>query len=359
MKAEIGNRVARTLPAGTTQKDIAAQVGMTPDAFSRALKGERGFSAVELANLAELLHVDVYFLITGAADPNRLVLAARHSYDPETRERAVAGHQEDRAILDDISLAYRQAGEDPGPSQIPQRLETTRSALGRGFARGLLAHIEDRFQIDIVRVHGLSTSYSFHITGRAVIAIPATGNWFRENWDMAHELGHLVLGHRCVMGPEGDVGTPEREANAFAADLLLPSDELSATDWSAITAEQLAHLAWVTGVSTQALSTRLRALHLTVSQQTSGLLGRSTQALLRRHMPSDSLLDEITVRMEDASQRHFPRWLQEAHLDRIAEGAIGKGTLAWMLGVDEAELDVEVPDVPPSLSASNLDDLLR
>ena len=92
MKAEIGNRVARTLPAGTTQKDIAAQVGMTPDAFSRALKGERGFSAVELANLAELLHVDVYFLITGAADPNRLVLAARHSYDPETRERAVAGH---------------------------------------------------------------------------------------------------------------------------------------------------------------------------------------------------------------------------------------------------------------------------
>lgn len=359
MSKGIGDRVARALPQGKTQKEVAASVRMTPDAFSRALKGERGFSAIELASLAEVLHEDVHYLITGEPDPNRLVLAARHDYDQNTRERSVNGYEEDRQILADIALAYRQAGQEGvQPSRIPADLDDVRQALGADFVRDLLERLEERCGIDVVRVSELSTSYSFHVGERAVIAIPGQGNWFRENWDMAHELGHLVLGHEGVIQHDGEVDGPERKANAFAAELLLPKSEMDSIDWVGLSAEDLASKVWQWGVSTHALRTRITALGLRVHQRVYDLLQTSTQGLLRRHWRSDSLADEITQRMQDASQRHFPLWLQEAHLDRVAEGAIPKGTLAWMLGVAEEELDVETPSAPAPVSAAELDALL-
>ncbi|MDO5092897.1 MAG: ImmA/IrrE family metallo-endopeptidase [Propionibacteriaceae bacterium] len=359
MSKGIGARVAHALPPGKTQKEVAARVGMTPDAFSRALRGERGFSAIELANLAEVLQEDIHYLITGEPDPNRLVLAARHNYDQNTRERSVDGYEEDRQVLADIALAYRQADqENMQPSRIPADQDDTRRALGADFVRDLLARLEQRCAIDVVRVTALSTSYSFHVGERAVIAIPGQGNWFRENWDMAHELGHLVLRHEGVIQHDGEVDGPEREANAFAAELLLPSSELDSIDWQGVSAEDLAAKAWEWGVSTQALRTRLAALGLPIPQRLQDLLQMSTQGLLRRHRQSDSPADEITLRMQAAAQRHFPLWLQEAHLDRIAEGAIPKATLAWMLGVPEDELDVETPGSPALISAAELDALL-
>ncbi len=50
--------------------------------------------------------------------------------------------------------------------------------------------------------------------------------------------------------------------------------------------------------------------------------------------------------MDAAAQRRFPRSLQEAHLERLASGAIGRATLAWMLGIDAAALEVDSPHVP-------------
>ena len=108
MSGSIGARVASAIPPGTTQKQVAASVGMSPDAFSRALRGERGFSARELADLADLLSQDVHYLITGQPDPQRLVVSARHAFDRETRVRSVEGRQADDAVLADIALAFRQ-----------------------------------------------------------------------------------------------------------------------------------------------------------------------------------------------------------------------------------------------------------
>src|SRR5690625_5969486 len=75
------------------QKQLAERVGMTPDALSRALSGQRGFAAVELAAIAAELDADVHELITGTADPHRLVLSARHSFDHETGARSVRSEE--------------------------------------------------------------------------------------------------------------------------------------------------------------------------------------------------------------------------------------------------------------------------
>ncbi|RRD04623.1 ImmA/IrrE family metallo-endopeptidase [Arachnia propionica] len=332
---------------------------MTPDAFSRALRGERGFSAIELVSLAEELQQDVHYLITGEPDPNRLVLAARHDHDQNTRERSVSGYADDQQVLADIALAYRQAGQqNVAPSRIPANLAEVRRLLEADFVRDLSARLEQSCGVDVVRTSDLSTSYSFHVGERAVIAIPGQGTWFRENWNMAHELGHLVLRHEAVIQHDGEVDGPEREANAFAAELLLPRAALESIDWNQMLAEELAAKVWQWGVSTQALRTRIAALGLPASQQVRNLLELSTQALLRRHWRSRSRADEITLRMQAASQRRFPLWLQETHLNRIAEGVVPKATLAWMLGVTEEELDVETPEESTPISGAELDALL-
>ena len=45
--------------------------------------------------------------------------------------------------------------------------------------------------IGVVRVRFFGPRTHF-VGGRSVIAVPAKGNWFRENWDIGHELGHLI-----------------------------------------------------------------------------------------------------------------------------------------------------------------------
>jgi Zn-dependent peptidase ImmA (M78 family) len=44
--------------------------------------------------------------------------------------------------------------------------------------------------------------------------------WVRRRFTIAHEIGHLLLGHTCT-DPDLD-NDPEAEANQFAAELLIP-----------------------------------------------------------------------------------------------------------------------------------------
>ncbi|WP_208637414.1 hypothetical protein [Amycolatopsis echigonensis] len=76
------------------------EVGMTPDAFSRALRGQRNFSSLELARLADLVNTDLYWLITGEPDPHRLSVEPKHASDEQA--------------INDIALGYRQSYPETG-----------------------------------------------------------------------------------------------------------------------------------------------------------------------------------------------------------------------------------------------------
>jgi len=350
MPSSIGERVLeridRVCPSAR-HRDIAEDIGMTPDAFSRAVNGKRAFSSIELARVADLLDADLHWLITGEPDPQRFVAAARHDFDHATGRRDVPGRKDDDQILQDIALAYRQAYpnavETPNLPSGPTRV---RALLGEDFVRPFAERLEDRLAIDVVRVAGLSTAYSFSIGGRHVISLPATGNWFRENWSMAHECGHLVLGHHDDGLTVAEWNQHEAVANAFAADLLLPREVLAEVDWDKVDATRLASLIWLWGVSTDALARRLNALNGSMPGVVREWSGQPTQRLLRRHWQPDSGDDEVTLRMDAAAQRRFPLALQEEHLKGIASGALGKGTLAWMLGIDVDALEVDTPTLP-------------
>jgi Zn-dependent peptidase ImmA (M78 family) len=348
--SSIGDRVLEVLDQASPDirhKDVADRIGMTPDAFSRALGGHRHFASIELARLSEMTGADIHWLITGLPDPNRLVIAARHDFDHSTGRRSTPGLESDMQALNDIALAYRQAYPQAAADDqsLPQSASEVREALGPDFIRPFADRLEKRLNIGIVRITGLSTAYSFTVGGRHVIAIPARGNWFRENWDLAHELDHLIEGHHDDQLAEREADSIEAAANAFAAELLLPAETIKAIGWDSISDEELACVVWDWGVSTDALCRRIKAVTgqapTVVVQWACG----PTQRLLRRHLPPGAELDEITVRMDQAAQRRFPLSLQEAHLERIATGAIGRTTLAWMLGIDPSTLEVDTPEI--------------
>jgi len=354
--SSIGDRVLQRLEQvrpGSRHRDVAEQIGMTPDAFSRALHGKRQFASIELARLAELIAADLHWLITGQPDPNRLRVAARHDFDHTTGQRTVPGRADDEQVLADIALAYRQAYPEPetGSEQAiaggwPGSAAALRKVLGPDFVRKFADRLEQHLSIGVIRVAELSTAYSLTVGGRPVIALPATASWFRENWDLAHELGHLVMGHHDDGINGTEASKHEAAANGFAAELLLPEETLMKVDWGSAGDEDLARYVWDWGVSTDALCRRLTTLLGQIPARVAHWAAGPTQRLLRRHLSIDPGHDEITVRMDEASQRRFPLSLQEAHLDGVASGAIGRATLAWMLGIDAAALEVDSPEIP-------------
>lgn len=353
----IADRVRSAMRAAEMQqKHLAAWADMTPDALSRALSGQRGFTAVELAEIAHAVGAEVHELITGEPDPHRLVLSARHTFDHATGDRRVDGAEDDRPHLQDIKLAYAQAGEVTHRGTLPSTPAEARELLGAGFVPNFIDRLEG-IDIDAVRLPDLIGAYSFTVEERPVIAIKGSGNWFYENWSLAHELGHLALGHRGVMDGREGVNGDEAAANAFAAELLLPEARMVAVNWAAMTLADLAELIWEAGVSTDALRRRLAGLQLECSATVTAALAMSTQKLLRRHWTRERYGDPITKRMTDSTQRRFPSWLKAAHLEQIAAGRIGKATLAWMLDVAADSLQVEEPEAP-SISGEALEELL-
>ncbi|WP_110207300.1 helix-turn-helix domain-containing protein [Nocardioides daejeonensis] len=344
---DVGRRIRRGMPHGLSQRALAQQVGMTPDALSRALNGQRGLSAVEVAAIASVLGVDTHWLITGQADPLKVSVAARHSWDAQRRERVNDGRTDDQAILDQIVAVYRAAFPQgpPASSKLPASPGELRGLLGSSFVREFADTSETRLGIDVIRIPGLKTDYSLRIGERGVVVLATQSSWFRSNWSLAHELGHLALDHHSPRDGRQPVQREEKEADRFAADLLLPSAALhriaNATDATAVAA-----MIWELGVSTEAIRNQLRTAGLRPALEVGEALLLTTPRLLRDNLhalPSGEKHDPIMEREQASSARRFPLSLLSALQDQTERGAASPVLLAWALEVPVDDLEFPEP----------------
>ncbi|MCX6296176.1 MAG: ImmA/IrrE family metallo-endopeptidase [Bacteroidetes bacterium] len=92
----------------------------------------------------------------------------------------------------------------------------------------------------------------------ATIGFNANHPWCRRRFTIAHEIGHLLLGHCCNKNAE-DGSVNETEANLFASELLIPTSFLK-KDFSKI--KNVQELAKLYRVSEQALSIKLMETRL-------------------------------------------------------------------------------------------------
>ncbi|MGQ4600455.1 ImmA/IrrE family metallo-endopeptidase [Nocardia sp. R6R-6] len=344
----VGDRIRSVMPDGWSQRQLAERTGMKTDALSRALNGQRGFSSVELARIADELGTDLYWLVTGEQDPHRVRIAARHSWDAAQRLRVNPGRPSDDQLLGRVAEAYAAAyPEGPSPTEpLPENPTAMREVLGEHFVREYGAIVEDRLGVDVVRLPMLSTDYSLSIGSRAVVILTTTPYWFRSNWSLAHELAHFALGHHTGDSTPGEAD--EAPADQFAAELLLPRDLVVREDWRRMDEPAVVEFLWRTGVSTKALSIRLDSLDVPVSTEVVAALKRRTLDLIRANAGEErgriGGVKELIVRQQQSAARVFPPALVDALQKRVGAGAASPEHLAWVLGVPVDEIDFPEPD---------------
>ncbi|WP_243708507.1 ImmA/IrrE family metallo-endopeptidase [Actinomadura sp. GC306] len=113
---------------------------------------------------------------------------------------------------------------------------------------------------------------------------PAKGDYWRNRFDAAHELGHLVMHADAEPGEK----VVEDQAHRFAAEFLMPADDIAGelpahADW-----ERLAVLKTAWGVSMAALLYRARTLGIMTETAYRNAMSTLSSRGWRRHEPGPS-----------------------------------------------------------------------
>lgn len=269
--------LARNL-AGLRKSQLASLVNKSPTAVSAWETGAKRPTAATVAQLALGLSVNPGFF---AARPNDIakVSALPHfrslrSTSQLARDQAFAYGQ----VALDISESIERHVEFPGidipsspvntdeldndsPEEAAREL---RSAWGMdaGSVGHLVRALENHGVLVVFSPEQAASvdAYSFDSRLRPVVVLnPVKRDYYRQRFDVAHELGHLVM--HADAEPGGRI--VEEQAHRFASELLMPAAEIADELPSAMN-----RAAWVAlgklkehwGVSIQALLFRARRL---------------------------------------------------------------------------------------------------
>lgn len=354
MENTVGARVKSRLEAlGLKQVEVAQTVGMREDMFSRSLNNDRQFKLRELASVANALNASVHWLITGERAPYEVKLSARHEFDYQSGQDKQHDWVQAGRIAGDVARLYQQVGLGSPPARGIV-ISTATPAVAAATVRDLLIaeladnemsiaydlprFIEQALGVDVVVLDGEPSfdAYSAEAGGVRFIVSHTSGAWFRANWNIAHELGHIVHGDLAYSDEERQVRSDEAWANAFAAELLAPAEKIRSFDWEHGSAEDLACLLLGLGVSNEVLRIRVRKLGVNIrSAELRELVNRPTHEVCRGAGADGTrkLLQESYLKSR------FPPRLLEAHWEGLREDRVSGQTLAWMLGTPVEDIN--------------------
>lgn len=332
---------------GLSQEELAKRVGFASrQILSELERGQREVKARELVLIARSLRVDVTTLLA-EVEPERPMVLWRGRPAVNAEELQVefltwcdryshvmaatgAAHSRRSPLpvesIDPYTFDYRDAEE--------LAIDVARTlGLGARPASSLQRSLEAQFDILIWYLDlgdDGSAACAKGAFGSAILINRREAPW-RRNFDMAHELFHLLTWDSMNSAIEGDTqfaARAESLANAFAAALLLPADELKSELEShgasgSLSRADMVAIARDFDVSSEALLWRLRNIGL-------GLRPDEVRGLLQ---------DAEFRRLDRASQigkwwdpPPFPeRFVRLAHL-ASTRGRLSRSKLAAYLG---------------------------
>ncbi|GAA4089336.1 XRE family transcriptional regulator [Actinomadura miaoliensis] len=330
---------------GLRKNQLAQAVGTTPAAIGRYEGGVHPPSEVTLSRLAIALGVPVEFFHAGRS-PVTLDTAHAHfrslrSATQIERDQALAFGR----IAADIVAALEDLVEFP-PADLPEYPVSPEEIAGPGpveaarLARkalldepGPVPHV-----VRLLEKHGVivlilppSTervdAFSIGAHPRPMVLFnPAKGDYWRNRFDGAHELGHLVMHADAEPGSK----VIEDQAHRFAAEFLMPEEDIAdqlprTADW-----DRLADLKATWGVSMAALLFRARTL------------GIMTESAYRNAMTAMSRQGWRRQEPGPARPLEGPTMLTRA-VELTTETGIDRDHLAERAHVTRADLDLLVP----------------
>lgn len=322
--------------AGFRKSDVARLLGKSPTAVAAFESDAKRPSAATVAQLALKLQVEPGFFV--GREPVTMTTAPHfrslRSTNQLIRDQAAAYGQ----LAVDIAAGLERYVEFPdtdvpdfpvtpdehdesGPEHAAQLLRKE-WGLGAGPV-GHLVRLAENHGILVVFSPAQSASvdaYSFGSRLRPVIVLnPVKNDYYRQRFDIAHEIGHLIMHGDAE--PGGQI--VEDQAHRFAAELLMPADqirELLPTAMGGNAWSVLSQLKEQWGVSLQALLYRSRHLGrlsevsyrnamatistrgwrrrepglVTIIEQPS-LMPRAVELLHREGVDSDELITQCSV----------------------------------------------------------------
>lgn len=242
---------------GLTQAETASAAEVTPSALSQAERGRTRLSAANIARLAKVLRVTPDAFVARPEPEWGLPPQFRHLRRTPALERRKA-EQFIRAVArivwtlgEEVQLPeFLEFTRDVDPGtpiqetadDIEEIAGLTREALGidayEPIGHKIVRRLEKRGVV-VVRdrdTHPAIDAFSAVVEDVPIIVVDGGPEcvWDRDNFNLAHELGHLVM-HRKVRGDPG-TRTVEAQAHRFAAAFLGPADVLrdelpASLDW--------------------------------------------------------------------------------------------------------------------------------
>lgn len=263
--------------AGLRKSDLASRVNKSPTAVAAWESGAKRPTPANVAQLALSLSVEPGFF---AVRPHDVVAASATPHFRSLRSTTQLARDQAYAygqLAVDIAGSLERHVEFPEPDvpSFPIDVEDQLDGPERaarfvrerwGLGVGPLGHL-----VRLLENHGVLVvfsppqaasvdAYSFDSRLRPVVILnPIKHDYYRQRFDVAHELGHLVM--HTDAEPGGRV--VEDQAHRFAAEMLMPAAELRPllpSSMGGSTWRTLARLKEQWGVSLQALLYRARWL---------------------------------------------------------------------------------------------------
>lgn len=348
---------------GLTQEDAARVLELkNRQSVSQIEKGERRIRPAELARLAQWLEVPVTYFTDRFEPTQEIAFSFRATRDdPEQQaafeeqasrwlalfvELAKEQHAESRFLRRRLSLSERSSYEDAhaAAEEVGRELR-----LGE-FPGTRLSEVLDG-DLGIVLLHvdapASISGAAANLDQLGVIMVNRTDSPGRRNFDVAHELFHLLTWDRMPPprvemlglepGEEGPGLRKERRARReqladnFASALLMPAGmvERRWREWADRSpVEAVVALARRFRVSPAAFAWRLHNL-----------------GLIERHvdLPDDSVLAREAVEVHDSSPTRAPRFNRE-FVDRVRisleDGTLSFRRAARILGLNSRDLEL-------------------
>lgn len=264
--------------AGLRKSDLAGLVQKSATAVAAWESGTKRPTAATVAQLALSLSVDPGFFVVRPDDIAALSTTPHfrslRSTSQLARDQAfaygqlavdIAASLEKHVEFPDVDVPSFPvtvgSADDDGPERAAQALRD-RWEIGPGPVSHLVRLLEHHGVLVVFSPPQTATvdAYSFDSRLRRVVVLnPIKRDYYRQRFDVAHELGHLIM--HGDADPGGRI--VEEQAHRFASELLLPATEirdlLPATMGGNVWVS-LAKLKEQWGVSMQALLYRARWL---------------------------------------------------------------------------------------------------
>lgn len=363
-----------------SQAQLASLVGVSPATVSKWRSGNQAPERETLERLAGVVNVTPEWFTRAPSAKVSL---------PLFRSNASA-HVAARAMLEarmewaqDVALALSEFVDYPAlnlptrqfkePDEItPDEIELAASEcrdlwrIGRTAVPDLALAIEGagviliREETGISQIEGLS-AWSDAL-GRPLVLLSADkDNGYRSRFDLAHELGHLIL-HRFIPRPtERDRHKQlEQQAHRFAGAFLLPAETFANEVRTPVTLDDLLLLKRRWGVSVAAIVMRLRALKILDEEAAQSLFKRRSARWGAKSEPGDGdrpperprllrrtidLLVEENVMPLDSIPRHIGLAVHDIEtLAGLSEGYFqGKPKVVQMARLRSVSSSAEAP----------------